>query len=117
MYTHNTIFNMNKKKQPKIAQICSYGSFSKGLKNNFQTAVVNKPSVFEPLNFYCSSIWYTAFPYSEYCTQTFGLKSPIFFREYLQIDIVGLLSFHKDISGTPVFKILVRMLTHCQSWP
>ena len=25
-----------------------------GLKNKFETAVVNKPSVFEPLKFYCS---------------------------------------------------------------
>ena len=31
------------------------GFFSKGLKNEFETAVVNEPSVFEPLKFYC--IW------------------------------------------------------------
>ena len=29
------------------------GSFSKGLKNEFETEVVNEPSVFEPLKFYC----------------------------------------------------------------
>ena len=29
------------------------GIFSKGLKNDFETAVVNEPSVFEPLKFYC----------------------------------------------------------------
>ena len=29
------------------------GYFSKGLKIEFETAVVNEPSVFEPLNFYC----------------------------------------------------------------
>ena len=55
VYTQYTFFNMNKKKKhPKITQICSYGSFSKGLKNEFETAVVNEPSVFEPLKFYCS---------------------------------------------------------------
>ena len=27
--------------------------FSKGLKNEFETALVNEPSVFEPLKFYC----------------------------------------------------------------
>ena len=27
--------------------------FSLGLKNEFETAVVNEPSVFEPLKFYC----------------------------------------------------------------
>ena len=28
--------------------------FSKGLKNEFETTMVNKPSVFEPLKVYCS---------------------------------------------------------------
>ena len=32
------------------------GFFSKGLKNEFETAVVNEPSVFEPLKFYCSTL-------------------------------------------------------------
>ena len=27
--------------------------FRKGLKNEFETAMVNEPSVFEPLKFYC----------------------------------------------------------------
>ena len=55
MSTHNipfTIFN-SKKKHHKLSQICSYGFFSKVLKNEFETAVVNEPSVFEPLKFYC----------------------------------------------------------------
>ena len=34
----------------------------------------------------------------------------LFFREFLQIYIVGLLLFLKFISGTPVLKILVRTL-------
>ena len=29
------------------------GFFPKGLKNDFETAVVNEPSVLEPLKFYC----------------------------------------------------------------
>ena len=32
------------------------GFFSKELKNEFETAVVNYPSVFEPLKFYCMCI-------------------------------------------------------------
>ena len=32
--------------------VCSYVSFSSGLKNEFETAVVNEPLVFEPLKFY-----------------------------------------------------------------
>ena len=53
-YTQYAIFNMKKKeKHPKLSQICSYGKFSKELKNEFERAVVNEPSVFEPLKFYC----------------------------------------------------------------
>ena len=52
-YTQYTIFSMNMTKLPKLSQICSYGLFSKGLKNKFETAVVNEPSLFEPLKFYC----------------------------------------------------------------
>ena len=40
----------------KLSQICRYGSFSEGLKNEFETAVVNEPSVFEPLKFYCTRL-------------------------------------------------------------
>ena len=46
--TQHTIFNL-----PKFSQICSYGIFSNGLKNEFETALVNEPSVIEPLKFYC----------------------------------------------------------------
>ena len=52
--TQYTIFNMKKKttlNYPKSA--CSYRIFSKVLKNEFETAVVYEPSVFEPLKFYC----------------------------------------------------------------
>ena len=48
-----TIFNIKKKiilNYPKSAAMCFC---SKGLKNEFETAVVNEPSVFEPLKFYC----------------------------------------------------------------
>ena len=52
-YTRYTIFQYEKEKHPKLSQICSYGNFSNGLKNEFERAVVNEPSVFEPLKFYC----------------------------------------------------------------
>ena len=52
-YTQYTIFQYEKEKHPKLSQICSYGNFSEGLKNKFERAVVNEPSVFEPLKFYC----------------------------------------------------------------
>ena len=52
-YTQYTIFQFERKNLPKLPQICNYGICSKGLKNEFETAVVNEPSVFEPLKFYC----------------------------------------------------------------
>ena len=51
-----TIFNMKKKNHPQLSQICSYGIFfSKTFKNEFETTVVNEPSVFQPLKVYCNS--------------------------------------------------------------
>ena len=38
------------------AKSAAIGFFFKGLKDEFQTAVVNEPSVFEPLKFYCIPI-------------------------------------------------------------
>ena len=49
-YTQYTIFNRTKKHHKLSLQL---GNFSKGLKKEFETAVVNEPSVFEPLKFYC----------------------------------------------------------------
>ena len=51
-----TIFNIITKNHPKLPEVCSYEIFSEGLKNEFETAVVNEPSVFEPLKFYCVSV-------------------------------------------------------------
>ena len=52
-YTQYTIFNIRRKNRPKLSQICTYGIFPLGLKHEFETAMVNEPSVIEPLNFYC----------------------------------------------------------------
>ena len=53
-YTQYTIFNMNKKNTTNYPNLQLPAFFSKGLKNEFETAVVNEPSVFEPLKFYCT---------------------------------------------------------------
>ena len=50
--TQYTIFNMNKKNTLNYPS-AAMGFFFKGLKNEFETAVVNEPSVFKPLKFYC----------------------------------------------------------------
>ena len=57
MNTHNIPFSKEKGKLHLIIPICGQGFFSLGLKNEFETAVVNETSVFEPLKFYCIKYW------------------------------------------------------------
>ena len=52
-YTQYTIFNIKRKIDLNYLKSAAMGFFSKGLKNAFETTMVNKPSVFEPLKFYC----------------------------------------------------------------
>ena len=54
-YIQYTIFNIKQKIILNYTLSAAMGFCSKGLKNEFETAVVNEPSVFEPLKFYCSS--------------------------------------------------------------
>ena len=51
--SHKIPFFNLKINDPKLSQIYSYWIFSKGLKNEFETAVVNESSVFESLTVYC----------------------------------------------------------------
>ena len=48
-YTQYTISQFKKENHPKLSQICNYGICAKGLKNEFETAGVNEPSVFGPI--------------------------------------------------------------------
>ena len=54
-YTQYTIYNMNKTNTLNYPKSAAMDLFSKALKNEFETAVVNELSVFEPLKFYCIS--------------------------------------------------------------
>ena len=54
-YTQYTIITMNMKNCLNYPKSADMGFFSKGLKNEFEATMVNEPSVFEPLKFYC--IW------------------------------------------------------------
>ena len=54
-YTQYTIFNIKKKITLNYPKSAVMDFYSKGLKNEFETAVVNEPSVLETLKFYC--IW------------------------------------------------------------
>ena len=51
-YTQYTIFNILKKITLNYPKSAAMGFFP-GLKNEFETAEVNKPSVFQPLKLYC----------------------------------------------------------------
>ena len=51
--TEYTIFNIKEKITLIYPKTAAVGFCSKGLKNEFETAVVNELSVFEPLKFYC----------------------------------------------------------------
>ena len=54
-YAQYTIFNIKKKITLNYPKSAAMGICSNGLKNEFETAMINEPSVFEPLKFYC--IW------------------------------------------------------------
>ena len=56
MSTHNVPFSLKKENHPKLSHFCSYRLLFKGLKNKFETAMVNEPSVFKPLKFCCINI-------------------------------------------------------------
>ena len=51
-YTQYTIFNIKKKITLNYPKSAATG-FLKGLKNEFETAMANKPSGFEPLKLSC----------------------------------------------------------------
>ena len=50
-------FNIKKKITLIYPKSVAMGFFSKGFKNEFERAVVNEPSVFEPLKFYFTTMW------------------------------------------------------------
>ena len=50
MSSHNISYSIKKNKKITLS---SYGFCSKGLKNEFEIAVVNQPSMFESLKFCC----------------------------------------------------------------
>ena len=62
MSTHKYRFQYKKEYYNKLSQICNQGMFSQGLKNEFETAMVNEPSVFEPLKFCCTILHHKYIP-------------------------------------------------------
>ena len=64
------IFNIKKENRPKISHICSQGTFSYGINIKFETAVVNEPSAFERLKFYCTFMFPSNNVYGECSLKT-----------------------------------------------
>ena len=57
MSTHIIPFQCKTENNPKLSHTSDYlqlWDFSQGFKTEFETAVVNEPSVFEPQKFYCN---------------------------------------------------------------
>ena len=55
MSTHNIPFSIQERKITlNYSKSAAMGFFFKGQKNEFETAVIDEPSVVEPLKFYCS---------------------------------------------------------------
>ena len=86
-YTQYTIFNMNEKGTINYPKSAAMFFFSKGLKNEFETAVVNEPSVFEPLKFYCNAsvcsrrellMWHPFIAFQVCCHLYSSLSSSLF---------------------------------------
>ena len=55
-YTQYTIFKIKKKITLNYPKSATKGICFKGLKKEFEITMVNEPSVFEPLKFYCICI-------------------------------------------------------------
>ena len=75
-YTQYTVFIIKKTIALNYHKSAAKGFFSWGLKNEFETAMVNEPSVFEPLKFYCISSIYLTFIIF-WPTLGLNLKKPI----------------------------------------
>ena len=63
--TKNNIFSIKKKITLNYPKYAATGFFPKGVKKEFETAVVNEPSVFEPLKFYSIFIFKYKYTSSE----------------------------------------------------
>ena len=59
MSTYNIPFlNIKKKTILNYPKSATMGFFPKGFKKEFETAMVNEPSVFQPWKFYCIYIYF-----------------------------------------------------------
>ena len=71
MSTQHAIFNIKKKIALNYPKSAALGFCFKGLKDEFETAVVDEPSVFEPLKFYCRwAAWCLCGRAACYCSGT-----------------------------------------------
>ena len=93
-YTQYTIFDIKKKITLNYLESAVMGFFFRGFKNRFETAMVNEPSVFEPLKVYSSDKYSKTFmkidcklenwrPHLEIKGCNFGRKSTVLIKDDL----------------------------------
>ena len=68
-YTQYTIYNIYKKISFNYSKSAAIGFFPR---DELETAMVNEPSVFEPLKFYCTKLNATVIQISKKVTLTFS---------------------------------------------
>ena len=74
-------------------QICSHGIFSKGPTKEFETAMGNEPSVFEPLKLYCITL-FTYNTMSIYGYQNQSYNGTAMHQELFKDDCLHLFTTH-----------------------
>ena len=98
--TQCTIFNIKKENHPQLSQIWSYhmGFFPKGFENELEIAVVNEPSVFEPLKVYCISCFFG---------NTWFLTLKIFTSLYItsSLDLIGWIARFSNLQHSKLRKL------------
>ena len=72
--TQYTIFIIKPKITPDYSKSAAFGFFSYRPKNEFETAAVNEPSVFEPLRFYRTCV---NRPVNTYCGHYYSTLSSL----------------------------------------
>ena len=96
------LFQYKEENHTKLFQICSQWIFSKELKKEFETAVVNEQSVIEPLKFYCKLDTFPSFVF---------IQILLSHTRHLKV------KFHVDISRVDLFNYIFDLGKTCKPIP
>ena len=103
--TKYTIFNIKKKITLDYPKSAAMGYFSRGLKDEFETAMVNKLSVFKPLKFYCIK---------KFSKSVFFTSSSRARARYWSVKLWTCIYYHRPIIRSPSYekKIMLNSAEH-----